>query len=56
MNNKFPKPNSVFCCFFLRNHDQNGFILGILGQFNVRKSNDVVYHIDTLKEKVQVHQ
>ena len=35
----------------LINHDQVGFIPGIQGFFNIRKSNNVIHHINKLKDK-----
>ena len=35
----------------LINHDQVGFIPGIQGFFNIRKSNNVIHHINNLEEK-----
>ena len=32
-------------------HDQVGFIPGMQGFFNIRKSNNVIYHINKLKDK-----
>ena len=32
-------------------HDQAGFIPGIQGFFNIRKSINVIHHINKLKEK-----
>ena len=32
-------------------HDQVGFIPGMQGFFNIHKSNNVIYHINKLKEK-----
>ena len=32
-------------------HDQVGFIPGMQGFFNIYKSNNVIYHIDKLKNK-----
>ena len=32
-------------------HDQVGFILGIQGFFNIRKSINVIYHIKILRNK-----
>lgn len=52
-NNKLKK---VFFCLFLRNHDQYGLILEIFGHLNIRKSNDIVYHFNRLKEKIQIYQ
>ena len=34
-----------------RHNDQVGFIPGIQGFFNIRKSNDVIHHIKKLKNK-----
>ena len=35
----------------IRHHDQVGFILGMQGFFNIVKSINVIYHINTLKVK-----
>ena len=35
-------------------HDQVGFIPGMQGFFNICKSVNVIYHINTLKEKNQM--
>ena len=35
----------------IRHHDQVGFILGMQGFFNIVKSINVIYHINTLKDK-----
>ena len=32
-------------------HDQVGFILGMQGLINIRKSFNVIYHINKLKDK-----
>ena len=32
-------------------HEQVGFIPGMQGFFNIRKSNNVIYHINKLKDK-----
>ena len=32
-------------------HDQVGFILGMQGFFNINKSNNVIHHINKLKDK-----
>ena len=32
-------------------HDQVGFILGMQGFFNIRKSTNVIHHINKLMEK-----
>ena len=32
-------------------HDQEGFIPGMQGFFNIRKSIDVIHHINKLKDK-----
>ena len=32
-------------------HDQVGFIPGMQGFFNIRKSNNVIHHINKLKNK-----
>ena len=32
-------------------HDQVGFILGMQGFFNIRKSINVIHHINKLKDK-----
>ena len=34
----------------LKHHDQIGFIPGMQGFFNIRKSNNVIYHIKKLKD------
>ena len=33
-------------------HDQVGFILGMQGFFNIRKSINVIHHINKLKNKI----
>ena len=35
-------------------HDQVGFIPGMQGFFNIRKSINVIHHIDKLKNKSQL--
>ena len=35
-------------------HDQEGFILGMQGFFNIHKSNNVIHHINKLKDKKHV--
>ena len=35
----------------IRHHDQVGFILGMQGFFNILKSINVIYRINTLKDK-----
>ena len=35
----------------ITHHDQVGFILGMQGFFNIRKSINVIHHINKLKEK-----
>ena len=35
----------------LIHHDQVGFILGMQGFFNIRKSINVIHHINKLKDK-----
>ena len=35
-------------------HDQVGFILGMQGFFNIRKSINVIHHINKLKDKSQM--
>ena len=35
-------------------HDQMGFILGMQGFFNIRKSINVIHHINKLKNKNQM--
>ena len=35
----------------LISHDQVGFIPGLQGFFNIRKSNNVIHHIHKLKDK-----
>ena len=35
----------------LIHNDQIGFILGMEGFFSIHKSNDVIYHINKLKDK-----
>ena len=38
----------------LKHHDQISFIPGMQGFFNICKSVNVIYHINTLKEKNQM--
>ena len=35
----------------ITHHDQVGFILGMQGFFNIRKSINVIHHINKLKDK-----
>ena len=35
-------------------HDQAGFVPGMQGFFNIRKSINVIHHINKMKDKIQV--